>query len=112
VTFTTIGLRVTGTAVIQNELYAGRLVWSKVRMTKDPDTGKRMSRPNAKNEWQTTDVPDLRIVFQKLFDAKQSRKQAHGIPIRTISGGLRHMLSGLLRCGARTFLASGSRSIC
>ena len=78
VTFTTIGRRVTGTAIIQNELCAERLVWNKVRMIKDPDTGKRMSRPNAKNEWQTTDVPDLRIVFQKLFDATQRRKQARG----------------------------------
>jgi hypothetical protein len=47
-------------------------------MIKDPDTGKRLSRPNAKNEWQTTDVPNLRIVSQKLFDATQSRKQARG----------------------------------
>ena len=35
---------------IQNELYAGRLVWNKVRMIKDPDTGKRLSRPNANSE--------------------------------------------------------------
>jgi hypothetical protein len=34
----------------------GRLVWNKVRMVKDPDTGKRLSRPNPKNEWQTADV--------------------------------------------------------
>ena len=45
-----------GTGIIQNELYAGRLVWNKVRMVKDPDTGKRLSRPNPKNDWQTADV--------------------------------------------------------
>jgi site-specific DNA recombinase len=45
-----------GTGIIQNELYAGRLVWNKVRMVKDPDTGKRLSRPNAKNDRQTADV--------------------------------------------------------
>lgn len=33
-----------GTSIIQNELYAGRLVWNKVRMIKDPDTGKRLSQ--------------------------------------------------------------------
>ena len=38
-----------GTGVLQNELYAGRLVWNKVRMIKDPDTGKRISRPNPKS---------------------------------------------------------------
>lgn len=61
-----------GTGIIQNELYAGRLVWNKVRMVKDPDTGKRLSRRNPKNNWQTVDVPDLRIISQELFDAAQS----------------------------------------
>jgi site-specific DNA recombinase len=89
-----------GTGIIQNELYAGRLVWNKVRMIKDPDTGKRLSRPNAKNDWQTADVPDLRIVSQKLFDDAQSRKQARGITHPNHQRRPRHMLSGLLRCGA------------
>jgi hypothetical protein len=34
-----------GAGLIFNELYAGRIVWNKVRMVKDPDTGKRLSRP-------------------------------------------------------------------
>jgi site-specific DNA recombinase len=34
-----------GTGIIRCELYVGRLVWNKVRMIKDPDTGKRVSRP-------------------------------------------------------------------
>jgi site-specific DNA recombinase len=89
-----------GTGIIQNELYAGRLVWNKVRMVKDPDTGKRLSRPNPKNDWQTADVPDLRIVAQELFDAAQSRKQARGHTHPNQQRRPRHMLSGLLRCGA------------
>ena len=72
----------------------------KVRMIKDPDTGKRLSRPNPKNDWQTTDVPDLRIVSQKLFEAAQGRKQARGNTHPTHQRRPRHMLSGLLRCGA------------
>jgi site-specific DNA recombinase len=89
-----------GTGIIQNELYAGRLVWNKVRMVKDPDTGKRLSRPNPKNDWQTVDVPDLRIVSQELFDAAQSRKRARGQTHPNQQRRPRHMLSGLLRCGA------------
>ncbi len=89
-----------GTGIIQNELYAGRLVWNKVRMIKDPDTGKRLSRPNVKNEWQATDVPDLRIISQELFDAAQSRKQARGNTHPNQQRRPRHMLSGVLRCGA------------
>jgi site-specific DNA recombinase len=42
-----------GTGLLQNELYAGRLVWNKVRMVKDPDTGKRVSRANPRSEWQS-----------------------------------------------------------
>ena len=89
-----------GTGLIQNELYAGRLVWNKVRMVKDPDTGKRLSRPNAKKDWQTADVPELRIVSQELFNAAQSRKQARGHTHPNKQRRPRHMLSGMLRCGA------------
>jgi site-specific DNA recombinase len=89
-----------GSGIIQNELYAGRLVWNKVRMVKDPDTGKRLSRPNPKNDWQTANVPDLRIVSQELFDAAQSRKQARGHTHPNQQRRPRHILSGLLRCGA------------
>ena len=38
-------------------------------MVKDPGTGKRISRPNAETDWQATDVPNLAIVSQELFDA-------------------------------------------
>jgi site-specific DNA recombinase len=62
--------------------------------------GKRLSRPNAKNDWQITDVPDLRIISQKLFDVAQSRKQARGNTHPNQQQRPRHMLSGLLRCGA------------
>jgi DNA invertase Pin-like site-specific DNA recombinase len=35
-----------GTGVINNELYAGRLVWNRLRYIKDPMTGRRISRLN------------------------------------------------------------------
>lgn len=34
-----------GTGIINNELYAGVLVWNRQRFVKDPTTGKRVSRP-------------------------------------------------------------------
>jgi hypothetical protein len=49
--------------------------WNKVRMVKDPDSGKRISRPNAKSAWQRADVPELAIVRRNIFDAAQSRKE-------------------------------------
>ncbi|WP_349510006.1 hypothetical protein [Bradyrhizobium sp. Ghvi] len=51
-----------GTGLIFN----GHIVWNKVRMVKDPDTGKRLSRPNPRKEWQSIDVPQLRIIEHSL----------------------------------------------
>ena len=56
-----------GTGILNNELYIGRLVWNRLRYIKDPDTGKRVSRPNAPSEWVTTAVPELRIVDDELM---------------------------------------------
>ena len=88
-----------GTGLLQNELYAGRLVWNKVRMVKDPDTGKRISRPNPKSEWQIANVPDLAIISRELFEAAQKRKEARGVTHPNQQRRPRHLLSGLLRCG-------------
>ena len=51
------------------------LVWNRVRMVKDPDTGKRVSRANPPEEWKREKVPALAIVEQSLFDAVQARKR-------------------------------------
>jgi site-specific DNA recombinase len=56
--------------LIFNDLYVDRIVWNKVRTVKNPDTGKRISRPNARDQRQTIDTPHLRIVDD------QTRKQA------------------------------------
>jgi hypothetical protein len=40
----------------------GRIVWNKVRMVKNPDTGRRISRPNTRDQRQTIEAPHLRIV--------------------------------------------------
>ena len=55
-----------GTGVLNNELYAGRIVWNRQRYIKDPNTGSRVSRPNPPSEWVTVDVPELRIVADDL----------------------------------------------
>jgi DNA invertase Pin-like site-specific DNA recombinase len=85
--------------ILQNELYVGRLVWNKVRMVKHPDTGKRLSRPNSKSEWQVADVPDLAIVSKDLFEAAQKRRQERTHAHPSHQRRPRRMLSGLPRCG-------------
>jgi DNA invertase Pin-like site-specific DNA recombinase len=89
-----------GTGILQNELYAGRLVWNKLRMVKDPDSGKRLSRPNPESEWQSVETSDLAIVSGSLFEEAQRRKKARGRTHPSHQRRPRHLLSGLLRCGA------------
>jgi DNA invertase Pin-like site-specific DNA recombinase len=47
-----------GTGILNNELYIGRLVWNRLRYVKDPQTGKRVSRPNPPEKLVTAEVPD------------------------------------------------------
>ncbi len=65
-----------GTGILHNELYIGRLVWNKLRYLKDPDSGKRVSRPNPESEWVISQVPALRIVDDELWQAVQARYAA------------------------------------
>ena len=94
------GNRERGAGILQNELYVGRLVWNKVRMVKDPETGKRLSRPNQKSDWQITEVQHLAIVKPELFAAAKNRKEERNRVHPSHLRRPRRMLSGLLRCGS------------
>ncbi len=39
-----------GNGILNNELYIGRLVWNRQRFIKDPETGRRVSRLNPRQE--------------------------------------------------------------
>src|SRR6516165_4020183 len=88
-----------GAGLIFNELYAGRIVWNKVRMVKDPDTGKRLSRPNPRDEWQSIDVSQLRIVEQSVWEEAHALKTERSHLASHVKRRAPHLLSGLLRCG-------------
>jgi DNA invertase Pin-like site-specific DNA recombinase len=102
-----------GTGILNNELYAGVLVWNRQRFIKDPSTGKRVSRINPESQWIRTEVPHLRIVDEELWNAARARR-AHisalvgPNPANTLEGRMRrvhlanrpvHLFSGLLTCG-------------
>jgi hypothetical protein len=93
------GNRARGSGLLSNALYDGRLVWNKVTMKKDPATGKRISRVNPESEWQTTAVPHLRIVDADTFTAARERMDSRSHEAPAKARKLRHLLSGLLRCG-------------
>ncbi len=98
------GAKARGSGILRNKLYAGRIVWNKVTMVRDPDTGKRISRANPVSEWQVEDAPDLRIIPQALFDAVQEqleqRSHANRSDNMNAQRRSKRLLSGLLKCGA------------
>ena len=100
-----------GTGILNNELYIGRLVWNRQRYVKDPRTGRRVSRINPESEWITSEVPELRIVDDALWEAAKARqasiavqyaapieatRKAHGMGATVRPKSL---LSGLVHCG-------------
>ena len=102
------GHRQRGTGILNNELYIGRLVWNRLRYVKDPETGKRVSRSNPREEWIITDVPHLRIIDCELWDNAKARQEAidatpavKGIKASRFWEKKRkkHLLTGLLTCG-------------
>ena len=102
-----------GTGLLNNELYVGRLVWNRLRYVKDPATGKRVSRLNPSEKWITTEVSELRIIDDVLWQAvKRRQAEIEGKYANAISAtraafanrlnGMhrpRSLLSGLLFCG-------------
>ena len=95
-----------GVGILNNELYAGRLVWNRLRYLKDPDTGKRVSRLNPETEWVVQDVPALRIVDQETWDRAKARQQALAyVPPAPGENTLndrrrpKHLFTGLVKCG-------------
>ncbi len=97
------GNRKRRTGILNNELYIGRLVWNRQRFLKDPDTGKRIARLNPESEWIRTEVPELRIVGQELWDKVRARQQK--LSYNTRKGQFwanqrpRNLFSYLLKCG-------------
>lgn len=93
------GSRARANGILGNRLYAGEIVWNKVKMVKDPDTGRRVSRPNPESQWQRREVEALRIVPPDLWQAVEARRVARG-DRATPRFAVRHPFSGLLKCHA------------
>ena len=85
--------------ILRNSIYAGKMLWNRVHMVKDPMTGKRLSRANEPEQIETIDAPHLRIVSDELFETVQARKTAHA-KLGPKAPRSKRLLSGLLRCGA------------
>jgi site-specific DNA recombinase len=94
------GNRQRGHGIILNPLYAGRIVWNRVRMVKDPETGKRVSRVNEAGDRQEVQAEHLRIIDEETWAAAQAIKASRGGERPQDRRKPRHLLSGLLRCAS------------
>jgi hypothetical protein len=96
-----------GTGILNNALYAGRLEWNRCSYVKDPRTGKRVARPNPREQWEIVPVPELRIVDDAMWDAVKVRQAEVRIEMSRDADGnalngahrQKYLLSGLLACG-------------
>ena len=97
------GNRERGTGILNNELYIGRLVWNRLRYIKNPNTGKRVSRPNPESEWVIQEVPEMRIIDQELWDKVKARQDKLRFKMKDMKlrdrQRPRYLLSGLVKCG-------------
>ncbi|NBJ13247.1 recombinase family protein, partial [Microvirga sp. SYSU G3D207] len=88
-----------GNGIVRNEIYIGRIVWGKVRMDTNPETGRRISRPADGSEVMTADAPELRLVDDALWQRVQAINEAKAALKSHQKRRPPHLLSGLLRCG-------------
>ena len=90
-----------GYGILLNPLYSGKIVWNRVRMVRDPDTGRRISRVNPEAEWQSAGAPQLAIIDADTWAAAQARKAARSrLHQSRRDQHPRRPFSGLLRCGS------------
>lgn len=94
-----VGNRARMIGILHNPIYVGRFAWNRVHMRRDPETRNRVSRPNAAEQIEFVDMPELRIVSDELWQAAQDRRLAQSAEPLSHRRRPRHLLSGLVRCG-------------
>jgi len=97
------GNRERGTGILNNELYIGRQIWNRLRFVKDPQTGKRVSRLNAESDWVITEIPELQIIEDDLWEKVRARQGALKSKDTAVPVWDRRrpktLFSGLMKCG-------------
>jgi site-specific DNA recombinase len=96
---TIAGSRKRENGILHNALYIGRIVWNRQSFIKDPETGRRISRPNPASERISADAPELRIIDDETWAKVQNRRRQRGGE-RHCATRPRRLLSGLLKCGS------------
>ncbi len=85
--------------ILWNELYIGRLIYNRQTFVKDPESGKRIPRPNPESDWVVVEVPELRIVEQETWQRVRDIKAKHADHKAHLHRRPKHLLSGIIKCG-------------
>ena len=85
--------------ILNNELYLGNIIYNRQSFVRDPDTGKRRSRPNPEALWVTKHVPQLQIIDHEIWDRAQAIKARYASQRGNKRQTRKRLLTGLVRCG-------------
>jgi site-specific DNA recombinase len=100
--------------MLRNERYRGVNVWGRTKKSRNPETGRKVSRATPESQWQRVAVPNWRIVPEELWLAVQERRKKAEADFHKMGGLTRtlrartYLFSGLLACGQ----CGGSMVIC
>ena len=93
------GSRTRQNGILQNRLYIGHIVWNRQSFIKNPENGRRVSRPNPRSDWMEGKASELRIIDDATWNAVQHRRGKRCGATRHHASRPRRLLSGLLKCG-------------
>ncbi|MEE2916424.1 MAG: recombinase family protein, partial [Pseudomonadota bacterium] len=93
------GSRARMLGLLHNPVYAGRYAYNRVKMVRDPETRKRVSRVNDPGDLVMIEMPELRIVDESTWQAVQQEAERRTMDSLVSRRRPRHLLSGLLKCG-------------
>jgi hypothetical protein len=94
--------------ILRNERYRGVFVWNRTRKERNPETGRKISRPRLESEWKRVEVPEWRIVSEDLWEGVQRQISFvnHRFGSHSAVGGQsrtersrQYLFSGYLTCG-------------
>jgi DNA invertase Pin-like site-specific DNA recombinase len=104
--------------ILYNERYRGVLVWNRTKKERNPETGKKVSRPRPEAEWKRIEVPEWRIVSEDLWKRAHESfaERKRNFSATSLASGVsksstsKYLFSGLLvcgECGSKLVIVSG-----
>ncbi|MEK9211346.1 recombinase family protein [Sphingomonas sp. 2378] len=109
------GHRARRLGMLHNPIYAGRFLYGRVTMKRDPDSRKRISRVTSSEDQVMVDMPELRIVDEETWQAVQDQTEQRATGPMGQHKRPRHLLSGLItcgKCGGSVSIVGGKRLGC